>query len=106
MIRIDCLNFENKDMLNTDYIKYLSSLMNEKLCNRYHYLYSRTLCHTNYLKIPDFDFIDTKFNGLNLIFFVPILINSKKIQKNVKFGIQAHINMENKMNGSDRLFGL
>ena len=33
------------------------------------------------------------------------LINSKKIQKNVKFGLQAHINMENKMNGSDRLFG-
>ena len=34
--------------------------------------------------------------------FVPILKNSKKIQKNVKFGLQAHINMENKMNGSDR----
>ena len=32
------------------------------------------------------------------------LINSKKIQKNVKFGLQTHINMENKMNGSDRLF--
>ena len=32
------------------------------------------------------------------------LINSKKIQKNVKFGIQTHINMENRMNGSDRLF--
>ena len=47
----------------------------------------------------------TKFNGLNLIFFVPILINSKQIQKNVKFGLQAHINMENKMNGSDRPFG-
>ena len=46
----------------------------------------------------------TKFNGLNLIVFVPILINSKKIQKNVKFGLQAHINMENKMNGSDRTF--
>ena len=36
--------------------------------------------------------------------FVKYLINSKKIQKNVKFGLQAHINMENKMNGSDRLF--
>ena len=48
----------------------------------------------------------TKFNGLNLIFFVPILINSNKIQKNVKFGLQAHINMENKMKGSDRLFEL
>ena len=33
------------------------------------------------------------------------LINSKKIQKNVKFGLQAHINMENKMNGLDRSFG-
>jgi len=33
------------------------------------------------------------------------LINSKKIQKNIKFGLQAHINMENKMNGSDRHFG-
>ena len=33
------------------------------------------------------------------------LINSKKIPKNVKFGLQADINMENKMNGSDRLFG-
>ena len=33
------------------------------------------------------------------------LINSKKNQKNVKFGLQAHINIENKMNGSDRLFG-
>ena len=33
------------------------------------------------------------------------LIYSKKIQKNVKFGLQADINMENKMNGSDRPFG-
>ena len=33
------------------------------------------------------------------------LIYSKKIQKNVKFGLQAHINMENKMNGSDRPLG-
>ena len=32
------------------------------------------------------------------------LINSKKIQKNVKFGLQAHINMENKMNGLNRSF--
>ena len=32
------------------------------------------------------------------------LINSKQIQKNVKFGLQAHINMENKMNGLDRPF--
>ena len=36
--------------------------------------------------------------------FVKYLINSKQIQKNVKFGLQAHINMENKMNGSDRSF--
>src|ERR1017187_10247370 len=34
------------------------------------------------------------------------LINSKKIPKNVKFGLQADINMENKMNGLDRSFGL
>ena len=34
-----------------------------------------------------------------------ILKNSKKISKNVKFGLQAHINMENKMNGLDRSFG-
>ena len=27
----------------------------------------------------------------------------KKFQKNVKFGLQTHINIENKMNGSDRL---
>ena len=33
------------------------------------------------------------------------LINSKKIQKNVKFGLQAHINMKNKMNSSDQPFG-
>ena len=33
------------------------------------------------------------------------LINSKQIPKNVKFGLHADINMENKMNGSDRLFG-
>ena len=32
------------------------------------------------------------------------LINSKKIPKNVKFGLQTYINMENKMNGSDRPF--
>ena len=37
--------------------------------------------------------------------FVKYLINSKKIQKNIKFGLQAHINMENKMNDSDRPFG-
>ena len=37
--------------------------------------------------------------------FVKYLINSKKIQKNVKFGLQVDYNIENKMNGSDRPFG-
>ena len=32
------------------------------------------------------------------------LINSKKIPKNVKFGLQAHFNMKNMLNGSDRVF--
>ena len=41
----------------------------------------------------------TKFNGLNLIVFVPILINSKQIQKNVKFDLQVHFNMEIMLNG-------
>ena len=36
--------------------------------------------------------------------FVKYLINSKQIQKNVKFSLQAHIIMENKMNGLDRPF--
>jgi len=34
------------------------------------------------------------------------LINSKKIPKNVKFGLQAHFNMENTSNGLDLSFGL
>ena len=38
--------------------------------------------------------------------FVKYLINSKKIQKDVKFGLQVDYNMENKMNGSDRRFEL
>ena len=38
--------------------------------------------------------------------FVPILINSKKIQKNVKFDLQAHFNISIKLNGLDRLFEL
>ena len=33
------------------------------------------------------------------------LINSKKIQKNEKFGHQAHFNIEITSNDSDRLFG-
>ena len=31
------------------------------------------------------------------------LINSKKILKNVKFGLQAYFNMKNMLNGSDRV---
>ena len=38
--------------------------------------------------------------------FQKCLINSKKIPKNIKFGLQAHFNMENKMNGLDRHFEL
>ena len=34
------------------------------------------------------------------------LINSKKISKNVKFGLQAHLNIYIASNGSDWLFGL
>ena len=33
--------------------------------------------------------------------FVPILINSKKIQKNVKFDLHAHFNISIMLNGSD-----
>ena len=47
-----------------------------------------------------------KFNGLNIAIFVKYLINSKKIQKNVKFGLQEHFNIEITSNGSDRLFGV
>ena len=38
--------------------------------------------------------------------FVPIWINPKKIQKNVKFDLQAHFNISNNLNGLDRPFGL
>ena len=34
------------------------------------------------------------------------LINSKKIPKNVKFGLQVHFNIEITSNGLDRSFGL
>ena len=34
------------------------------------------------------------------------LINSKKISKNVKFGLQAHFNIDWISNGLDRQFGL
>jgi len=38
--------------------------------------------------------------------FVKYLINSKKFPKNVKFGLQAHFNMKNTLEGSNRLFEL
>ena len=38
--------------------------------------------------------------------FVKYLINSKQIQKNVKFDLQAHFNIKIMLNGLDRLFGL
>ena len=38
--------------------------------------------------------------------FQSVLINSKKIQKNIKFGLQAHFNMEITSNGSDWSFEL
>ena len=44
-----------------------------------------------------------KFRPLN---FVPILINGKKIPKNVKFGLQAHFIIEITSNNLDRRFGL
>ena len=44
-----------------------------------------------------------EFRPLN---FVPILINSKKIPKNVKFGLQAHFIVDITFNGLDRRFGL
>ena len=37
--------------------------------------------------------------------FQNCLINSKKFPKNVKFSFQAHFNMENMLEGSNRLFG-
>ena len=47
-----------------------------------------------------------KFNGLNIAIFVKYLINSKKIQKNVKFDLQVTLNISIILNGLDRLFGL
>ena len=38
--------------------------------------------------------------------FQKCLINSKKIPKNIKFGLLAHFNMEITSNGLDRSFGL
>ena len=37
--------------------------------------------------------------------FLPIIKNSKKIQKNVKFGLLVYFDIEIKLSGSDRLFG-
>ena len=45
-------------------------------------------------------------NFLNLLKFVYILINTKKFQKNVKFGLDACFIVEIMMNGSDQQFGL
>ena len=42
----------------------------------------------------------------NHLAYIYIVKNSKIFPKNVKFGLQTHINMENKLNGLDRLFGL
>ena len=44
-----------------------------------------------------------KFRPLN---FVPILINSKTIPKNVKFDLETHFIVEITSNGLDRQFGL
>ena len=38
--------------------------------------------------------------------FVKYLINSKKIQKNIKFDLQVTLNISIILNGLDRLFGL
>ena len=35
-----------------------------------------------------------------------IIIIVKKIQKNLKFDLEAHFNVETMLNGLDRLFGL
>ena len=50
-------------------------------------------------------FLDN-FGPLKNNSFVKYLINSKKIQKNVKFDLKAHFNIESMLNGLDRLFGL
>ena len=44
-----------------------------------------------------------KFRHIN---YVSILINSKKIQKNVKFHLEAHFIVEIMLNGLDRRIGL
>ena len=44
-----------------------------------------------------------KFRPIN---YVPILINSKKIKKNVKFDLEAHFIVEIMLNGLDRRFRL
>ena len=48
----------------------------------------------------------TKIQRSEYTDFVKYLINSKKIPKNVKFGLQAHFNMEIMLSGSDRCFEL
>ena len=38
--------------------------------------------------------------------FVPILDNSKKIKKNIKFNLHGYFSINIMLSGSDRLFGL
>ena len=53
-----------------------------------------------------FRFIENRCFHANLDHKKTAIFNkSKKISKNVKFGLQTHINMENKMNGSDQPLG-
>ena len=46
----------------------------------------------------------TKIQWSEYNYFVKYLINSKKIQKNVKFDLQAHFNISIMLNILDRLF--
>ena len=53
-----------------------------------------------------FILLGTKIQWSEYSDFVKYLINSKKIQKNVKFDLQVTINIFIILNGLDRLFGL
>ena len=48
-------------------------------------------------------FLDN-FGSLKNNNYVKYLINNKKIQKNIKFDVQAHFNIDIVLNGLDRLF--
>ena len=50
--------------------------------------------------------MSTKIQWSEYTDFVKYLINSKKIPKNVKFGLQAYFIVEITSNGLDRRFGL